>query len=187
MTTNNIDFTNWTKATSTLSWGEQRVFHEALTLVAEGKIHMTYGANYKEGVPCLVNSVAQMMSHSQVSPGSMFPAVVQAFDTFNGLFKVRGINEPYKVSPLAAEILLHHFAPLKEKPAPVVDKAATENTVNDEEAPYIEPTDEELRVSLETGFNTDPPVGTLDAVVEDSVLMDATEMFADVESALRDS
>lgn len=143
-----IDFQPWTRATESLLPGQQRVFHDFLSLVAEGKAHLVYGANYRNGKPCLVNGTAQMLSTSAISPSNTFPEVVMNFDNLCRLMEVEGLNKGTEgyVSPLMADCLLHAFAPLKELHFDEQDKVDAE--IHD--APYIEPSDAAMQSFLST-------------------------------------
>lgn len=138
----------WTDATSKLEWGQQRMFTDALTLVAEGKSHLVYGADYRDGYPCLVNAVAAMSTTSggQGIPSQYFGEVVSLFDQINRHFEtVSGYNDASvrQVSPYTADILLHYFAPLKDKP---IEAAVNEAVQNEAFAngSYREPKDNDL-------------------------------------------
>ncbi len=138
-----IDFTAWTKATGDLLPGQQAVFMDVLNLVSEGKAHLVYGADYRNGKPCLVNAVGQMLSTGggQDIPSREFGPLVSEFDSLNSQLLAAGINTDGYVSPLAADILLRTFGDLKE-----MDLTPPE--VKEEPAkPYVEPSDEELMQS----------------------------------------
>lgn len=114
-----IDFSSWTEATANLSWGAQNVIHTALELAKDGQVKIVYGADYYDGSACLVNTVGQML---EVGGGSGIPmhhfgAMVGEFDRLNAEFARQGVNSDWRtMSPLAAEILLQHFGPLKDQP-----------------------------------------------------------------------
>lgn len=141
---------NWYKATDDLPWGVQRVFADVLTLAADEKTPspLVFGADYADGGACLVNQAAQFLKAIDGEGGTgkpmdSFGRVVSLFDDINREFLTRGINTERKVSPLAADILLQWFSPLKETPL--------EAEVNDAikaETPYVEPTDEEMKEAL---------------------------------------
>lgn len=60
-----INFKPWTRATEELSWGVQSVLYNTLALAAEGKIRLSYGQDYVDGVPCLINSAGQMLKSGE--------------------------------------------------------------------------------------------------------------------------
>ena len=137
-------YVQWNVATSKLSWGVQKVFRDAFQLVSEGKVTLVWGADYSNGSPCLVNSVASMLTTSggHGIPSTHFGEVVGLFNRINRQLMVQGVNKDNNVSPLAADIFLRYFAP--EQPEPIdrkVDKAmeseAFANCVS-------EPTDEDM-------------------------------------------
>lgn len=139
-------YTQWNEATAKLSWGVQRVFRDALTLVSEGKVHLAYGADYNDGSPCLVNSVAQMLTTGggQGIPSANFGEVVSLFDRINR--HLHGVNvntENGRVSPLAADIMLRYFAPEREKPIEVAVNEATQAEAF-ANAVHVEPKDEDI-------------------------------------------
>lgn len=140
-----IDFSAWTKATGDLLPGQQRVFLDVLNLVAEGKAHLVHGADYRNGKPCLVNAVGQMLSTGggQGIPMASFNHVVSEFDRVNQCLLQMGVNTDGMVSPLAAEFLIRNFGDLK----PMV----VESTVPKEEVakPYVEPSDEAMQAALD--------------------------------------
>lgn len=124
-----IDFGPWAKATGELSWGAQNVIHTALELAAEGKSNIVYGADYDGSGACLVNTVGQMLAVGGGSgiPSKHFGDMVSEFDRLNREFANRGINtETRRMSPMAAEILLHHFGELKPEP-PMTNKQMEPN------------------------------------------------------------
>jgi hypothetical protein len=143
------DFQQWTDATAELPWGAQRALYNTLELVRDEKISLTHGADYQDGTPCLINASANMLSSvngegGHGKPSLHFHEVVASFDNLNRLLYTSHVNlEHNKVSPLAAEFLLHNFAPLKEKP---VETAAEEILLNEAfaEGISVEPTDEEF-------------------------------------------
>lgn len=143
------DFVRWTEATSELPWGAQRALYQTLELVRDEKIHLAYGTDYNgDGSPCLINAASHMLSAvggegGNGKPSAYFSDLVGTFDTINKLLYRSRVNlEHQQVSPLAAEILLANFAPLKEQPTEdtaieLLDKAFTEEV-------YVEPSDEDL-------------------------------------------
>jgi hypothetical protein len=147
-----IDFSSWTNATGNLDWGIQRVLKETLGLVAEGKSHLAHGTNVGvidgRTVPCLINAVAQMIqADGNVQPASWFPEVVGAFDSINRSLVTAGVNVVHNiVSPLAAEVLIANFGPLK--PVPTEDDflkaAAAEVKQYATTQVYVEPSDAEF-------------------------------------------
>ena len=142
--TTKMDFTAWTQATGDLLPGQQAVFLDVLNLVAEGKTHLVWGADYRDGKPCLVNAVGQMLTTGGGNsiPMQYFGNVVRQFDTLNSLMHDLGINEDGYVSPLAAEFLIRNFGEVK----PIVRTEVAES-VTPEGQPYIEPTDAEFMQS----------------------------------------
>lgn len=136
----------WNAATANLPWGVQAVLHNAVELVAEDKITLVHSADYSNGSPCLINSVGQMLTvgGGQGIPSASFGPIVRLWDTINREFTSQNVNkDDHLVSPLAGEILLQHFADLKEKPieAAVNEAMATESFANNI---YVEPKDEDV-------------------------------------------
>lgn len=131
----------WTNAIEGLDWGVQRVLFDALQLVASDDIKMTYAADVMDGTPCLLNAVSAITVQSaHQTPGSFAPNVVNAFDSVNRELFTVGVNEDaHRVSPLAAEVLLRHFGPLKDAPA---DTTPVDN--RDAVTQFIEPTDKQM-------------------------------------------
>lgn len=137
---------NWNKATGNLKWGVQEAFREAFNLVSEEKVTLVWGADYSNGSPCLVNSVASMLTTGGGSgiPSQHFHEVVSLFDSINRELFAKGVNVEYgRVSPLAADMFLRYFAPKQEKPVETqVDEAmAPEAFAN---GVVLEPKDEDL-------------------------------------------
>ncbi len=157
-----INFASWTEATANLSWGAQNAMYTSLELAAEGKIDLVYGSDYVDGKPCLVNSVGQMLEvgGGQGIPSANFSQVVGQFDSINRALELNDngkVNEGNQyVSPLAAEILVQNFGPLKAKP--VIDDH-TPDIVRDEI--IAERSDEEFTSSWLQAISTDnAPVET---------------------------
>lgn len=130
----------WSTATGNLKWGVQRVFLETLHAVKDNDTHLVWGADYRDGKPCLVNAVASMLTTSggHGIPMAKFNEVVSLFDTINQELRKDGVNTDGYVSPLAAEILIRNFGELKPEPAPETLVEMSHGAV------YVEPTDEEL-------------------------------------------
>jgi hypothetical protein len=158
------DLKSWTEATANLPWGVQGLCHDALTLAAADKVTLVHGANYYDGRPCLFNAIRQMTQQLNQSPASFASDVVSAFDNVNAHLKRAKVNvDSNKVSPLAAEVLLHHFAPLKG--APTADEVERMNLERESFmrncTPYIEPTDEEVMaqwlLAIESEAKSDAP------------------------------
>lgn len=143
----------WTQATSEIPWGVQRTLVDTLTLVGEEKIQLVHGADYRNGKPCLINAVAQMttVGGGQGIPSANFGRLVGCFDRLNAQFVESKVNanDGY-VSPLAAEILLKNFGPLKARTENKVDDATLKDLIRKQaetavmDAPYSEPTDAEM-------------------------------------------
>lgn len=155
-----IDFTAWTAATGTLDWGTQRVMKDTLALVSEGKIELVHGVDSLGGKPCLVNAVAAMIAHdvSQVSPANWYPSVVDAFDRINAQLVGNGVNRTDGfVSPLAAEVLLANFAPLKPVPTEA-EAAEAAGAIMAASMVYVEPTDEEVAAAWDAAPSFDSHV-----------------------------
>lgn len=137
----------WTQVTAGLDWGKQRVLHDTLTLAAEGKIKVVYGADDYDGSPCLINAVGCMVKSQGETPMTNEPHLVRLFDSINKWFIDKGVNTegiPGHMSPLAAEILVQYFAPLREIPSgtPVGEIPIAE--------PYfVEPSDAEIQAAWE--------------------------------------
>lgn len=158
-------FKAWTEATAALPWGVQRVFHDTFTLVKDEKVHLVHGSDYRDGKPCLVNAVGQMTvaGGGHGIPSMSYSTIVVLFDKINREFDRQGVNagDGY-VSPLAAEILLHHFAPLKDKPVEAdVDEAGA--TAEFEQGVYVEPKDEDFARDLMNAMQAPAPEDIADA------------------------
>jgi hypothetical protein len=147
----------WTQATTNLKPGVQRVFHDTFSLAADGGTHLVYGADYRDGYPCLVNSVGTMLTTGGGSgiPSQHFGEVVSLFDRINTAFESSGVNDnPGTVSALAAEVLLKHFGELKPM------SPLAENRIKQTDLPYYEPTDEEMAQDMVSLLRGDtPPCG----------------------------
>jgi hypothetical protein len=159
-------YRQWTEATAALDWGVQRVFHDTFKLVADGKTHLVWGADYRDGKPCLVNAVATMLSSTSGKGGTGLPSahfgqVVSLFDAINRDLQRQGVNDDSGyVSPFAAEILLQHFAPLKPVPeGENLTQAVNEAGANAElaEGIYVEPSDEDFARDLLNGMKAPSP------------------------------
>ena len=144
---------SWNRATGEMSWGVQRVLKDALTLVKDGKVHMVYGADYRDGRPCLINAVRPMLAAHGESPSAFAPQVVRTFDAINSALVAKGINAQDTtdtkfgyVSPLAAEVLLRNFG--STRPEPELKSEAWTAAINQakdiDEKPFIEPSDATL-------------------------------------------
>lgn len=157
----------WGKATHDLPYGVQRVFKDVLDLVQEGKKQdLVYGADYSNSGACLVNASANMLvaGGGHGIPMAAFGDVVSLFDRINKYLEIQGVNnEPGLVSPLAAEILLNWYAPLKEVPE-VVENFKTEGD-NLIPLPYIEATDEEMEQAFMTLLENRPIETPFDELV----------------------
>jgi hypothetical protein len=152
---------DWNQATANLQYGVQRVFVDVLTLVQEEKKKdLVWGQDYGDGGACLVNAAGNMLTTGggQGIPMANFGEVVSLFDRINREFRSKDINTDYHVSPLAAEILLQWFAPLKEEPVSTTVNEATSNEAFASHEPYVEATDEEIGRALMEMFTTDAPV-----------------------------
>lgn len=138
----------WFQATSELPWGVQRVLHDTLTLVGEGKVTLVHSRDYSKGSPCLVNAVGQMLISGGGNgiPTRYFGPLVGLFDDINRHFQsIAGYNDPadYVVSPGMGEILVQWFAPLKEQPIEDMVDEATQMEAFANHV-YVEPKDEDL-------------------------------------------
>jgi hypothetical protein len=83
-----------------------------------------------------------------------------AFDNVNRRLKTANVNaHSNKVSPLAAEVLLHHFAPLKGAPtAEEIDRINLEReSFMRNCTPYIELTDEEVMTQWLLAIESEAP------------------------------
>jgi hypothetical protein len=134
-------YEEWKEVTGNLTPGVQRVFREAISAAQEGKTHLIYNADYDHGFPCLVNTVGSMLSvgGGEGIPSAHFNDVVAVYDRINYELQRIGVNkEPGLVSPLAADILLKHYADLKPE----------DNVESIEQVylrtKYVEPTDAEM-------------------------------------------
>lgn len=138
---------SWFQATADLPWGVQRVLHDTLNLVAEGKVTLVHSKDYSNGSPCLINAVGQMLTSGGGNgiPTQYFGQLVGLFDRINQHFQsVPGYNdEGYYVSPNTAEILLHWFAPLKNQPLSDAVNEATQMEAFANHI-YVEPSDADL-------------------------------------------
>lgn len=146
--------TNWNTATANLSWGVQRVFRNVFELAAAGKTHLVFGRDYSDGSPCLVNSVGTMLTVGGGNgvPMAHFPDIVSLFDSINRELQKRDVNEDGNlVSPLAADVFLHHFAPLKDEP---LNRGGHSKVTHDA---YVEMTDEQIAKDLVEMFQQAPP------------------------------
>lgn len=159
-------YEKWTNATANLKPGVQHAFHDVLSLAKDEKVTLVWGADYTgDGGACLVNQAGAMLTtgggHS--IPSRFFGEVVGLFDKINRELMEKSVNTDHHVSPLAAEVLLHHFAPLKEM-------VITE--VIEEEGPFVEPTDEEIAGAWIQSLMSDAPeefnapANTADVVAE---------------------
>lgn len=144
-------YTAWKDATANLPWGVQRAFHDVLTLAAEGKTTLVYNADYADKGACLVNQAGNMLvtGGGYGIPMQHFGPVVSLFDQINR--QMANHNTPEHpngiVSPFAAEVLLHYFAPLKDVPE---HKNTNEHLVDN--VIYAEPTDEQFAADLKAMF-----------------------------------
>ncbi len=152
---NDLDtlLTSWNKATAELSWGVQRVFRNVFELAADGKTHLVFGRDYSNGNPCLVNTVGTMLTVGGGNgvPMAHFPDIVSLFDKINRELQKREVNEDGNlVSPLAADVFLHHFAPLKDEP---VNQGSHSKVTHEA---YVEMTDEQIAQDLVEMFQQAP-------------------------------
>jgi hypothetical protein len=149
--------TRWAGATGELKYGVQRVFHDVFVLAAEGKTHLIYGADYYQGMPCLVNTVGGMLTTGggEGIPSAHFGQVVGLFDDINREFERLGINtEPNRVSEVAAETLLRNFAELKPlPPEPGIVDAKMSGPI------LPETSDEEMAEAMVSLFTSEPLEG----------------------------
>jgi hypothetical protein len=157
----------WHNATAALPWGVQRAFYTALELVKDGKLEMSWGADYgSDGKPCLVNSTANMLGATKGTGGTGLPSqhfgpVVSAFDRINRKLQEEGFNGDKVVSPDAASYLLRHFGDLK-----TVEEATQEAHAQDtsDDGPYIALRDDNEMLTSWLNANTQPaPAETSDA------------------------
>jgi len=165
------DLKAWNITTAELPWGVQSVMRDTLELVSSGDVTMIYAADYKQGSPCLVNAVGQLLNvgGGHGIPSAHFGPLVHLFDRINRHFeKIPGYNDPIskQMSPNTAEVLLRNFAPLKEKPIgeAVDDATAMEAFANNI---YTEPKDADFMRdwlnSLEAEAQAEPAVGEVKA------------------------
>jgi len=141
---------DWTDATGNLQWGVQRAFYAVFEAVRDQDTKLVYGADYLKGFPCLVNSVGTMLSTGggHGVPSSNYGTVVMLFDRINRILRDQEVNvEHGLVSPLAADVFIQHFAPLKDIPV-VPSHTDTSETVN----PWIS-TEETSDVVIEQALN----------------------------------
>lgn len=155
---NDLDnlYEQWTNATANLKWGQQKVFRDVLSAAQDGQTTLVYGTDYGNGGACLVNTVGVMLTTGGGNgiPMAHFGEVVSLFDRINGVLASMGVNtESNMVSPLAADILLMHFAPEREQ--------TTEEVMAEAAAPtkYREPSDEAIADDLAKMFTqADVPI-----------------------------
>lgn len=144
----------WTEATAKAKYGVQRVFHDVFTLASEGKTTLIYGSDYRDGKPCLVNTVGTMLTTGGGLgvPSANFGEIVSLFDQINRVLETKGVNDQAGyVSPLAADVFLRYFAPLKDEPEVPTTKVDSNNI------PYVEPSDEEMAQAIADMFMVDAP------------------------------
>lgn len=171
--------TQWEHATANLKSGTQNAFHDVLTLAEQDKIKLVWGADYRDGGACLVNQAGAMLTTGggHGVPIANFREVVSLFDQINRCLHNEGVNTDHSVSPLAADILLKYYAPLKEIKTST-EEAVKEAMANEAfaEAIYVEPTDEEIAAQLKAMFETEAPVeensGNEGAVTESSRMVE---------------
>lgn len=136
----NAHLNRWRQATGAAPWGVQRAFKTVLEAVRDNDTHLVYGRDYSGNFPCLVNTVAPMLSANggqALSPSAHFSAIVGAFDSLNKALREVDVNtDDNLVSPLAADIMLRHYGALNPEPE-----------LPQETLPYMEPTDEDLMTS----------------------------------------
>jgi hypothetical protein len=153
----------WTDVTGALKPGVQRVFKDTFDLAAAGETTLIYGADYRDGSPCLVNTVGTMLTNGggQGVPSAHFGEIVSLFDRINRELESSGVNERHGyVSPLAAEVFVRNFAPLKDMPVKPIQDQNVSNTL-----PYYEPTDEEMAQDMVSLLRGDtPPCGEVNYV-----------------------
>jgi hypothetical protein len=169
------DFSKWAGATEALPWGAQKVLHDTLSLVAEGKVTLVHGADYSDGSPCLINAAATMLGSiggvgGKGKPSAHYGPIVSEFDQINRHLVSVGVQSGNKVSEIAAEVMLAYFAPLKEKPVEAAVTEATQ-TAAFETATYREPSDEEMMRDFLSALSSDncPSESDLDMVEEEDV------------------
>lgn len=138
-------YIEWNRVTADLPWGVQTVLKDTLELVESGDVQLVWGADYSGNHACLINSVAQMLTTGggYGIPMAHFGPLVSLFDRINRDLKVQGVNKNNYVSPLAAEVLLRYFAPIKPQPedakadtVEAMEHLATEFELSDEDAEY---------------------------------------------------
>lgn len=139
-------FVAWNEATAALPWGAQRALKETLQSVADEQIKLAWGADYNDGTPCLINAASTMLKAvdgegGHGKPSMAFPNIVSAFDKVNQHLFDKGVNTHHLVSPLAAEILVANFAPLKDEPQRP-EQSDVALPISD--IPYVEPNDEAI-------------------------------------------
>lgn len=153
----------WGAATAALPWGAQRVFIDVLTLAQQEKTPspLVWGRDYGDGGACLVNQGAQLLSAldgegGYGKPSQMFGEVVSLFDQINQEFFKNDINFNKTVSPLAADILIQWFAPLKDQP---LEEQVNEAQANEAFAQGIIPerSDEDMTRALMAMLSEPPP------------------------------
>lgn len=152
----------WQIATAKLPWGVQRVFRDVFVLASEQKTPtpLVWGRDYGDGGACLVNQGAQFLNlingeGGQGKPMAAFNEVVSLFDRINAAFLEADVNVDKTVSPLAADIFVQWFAPLRPRP---VENAASEAVAPEAFASGIisERSDEDLARAL-MDMLTEPP------------------------------
>lgn len=137
---------DWKFATGNLPWGVQSLTYDTLVLAANEKVSLVFNKDVHQGTPCLFNAIRNMTTQLGSSPSEYARDVVAAFDTVNTLLRGLDVNkEDYKVSPIAAEILVHNFGQRKIQTEEDKQRYAMElASFAANCTPYIEPTDEEV-------------------------------------------
>lgn len=171
--------TAWQVATGNLPWGVQRVFRDVFVLASQGKTPtpLVWGRDYGDGGACLVNQGAQFLNLINGEGGSgkpmaAFGEVVSLFDRINAAFLEADVNVDKTVSPLAADIFVQWFAPLRPRPIDsAVDEAMAPEAFATGTGTYTEPSDEALARGL-MEFLSSPP---------DFIESDSTAVTTEVE------
>ena len=151
-------YEKWTAATGNLPWGTQHAFHTVLKAAQDGETTLVYGADYGLNGACLVNTVGVMLTTGggHGVPSANFGEVVSLFDQINSALYMANCNDKAGiVSPLSADILLTHYAPLKEQPdfGPIAE--------DELDATYKEPTDAAMAEALAELFTNTPAAATI--------------------------
>lgn len=147
----------WQVATTALPRGVKRVLYDVLDLTAAEKMNnLIYGSDYSGSGTCLINAAGPLLTTGggKGVPVTHYRRVVYLYDAINRQLFDLNVNTKYGyVSPLAAEILLQHFADMADVP----DVIIPENELVTADSPYVEPSDEEMYTNWLTAIASEAP------------------------------